>query len=124
MAFTRRRLAVGKRVTDRDLIKGYIRGDYTPDGLDQAAGEFFWLALTTRNTELGQLAGELWTEHGPGVLRRFKADDALPEHVQTMLHAHGFPPGDWSEQRAALEKTKDVFRRELVSIFNRRGGGQ
>lgn len=124
MGFTRRRLAVGKKATDRELVRDYIRGDYTPDGLDQAAGEFFWLALTTRNTELGQLAGELWKEHGPGGLRRFKADDVLPGHVQAMLNAHGFPPGDWPEQRAALEHTQEAFRQELVRITRRRGGGQ
>lgn len=113
MAFTKRRLAVGKRVTDRDLIKGYIRGDYTPDELDQAGGEFFWLAMTTPHTKIGKIAGELWREHGPCVLKRFKADDVLPGHVQAMLHGHGFPPGDWAEQRSALEKTRQVFLQEL-----------
>ena len=97
------RKLVFQQATDRELVVAFIQGKYTPDELDHAAkDEFFWFAMTTRNTRLGKLARQCWHELGPAILRRCKKN--IPVRVATMIYYCGWPKGNFTLQKKLLEK--------------------
>jgi len=115
MPANRKRLTRTRRsLDDAELIRGYINGEYSADELDEAAGnEMFWLAITSRNSQLGRLAAQLWQEHGPRLLGQCKAD--IPEYLRWMINAHGWP-GPFPALRTLSDKIKRAERAALLEI--------
>lgn len=106
MAFTKRKVVRGTGTGYVELIEGYIQGRYSNETeLGEAARDpWFPDMMADENHQIGQLARRSWHELGPAALKRCNGD--LPRHLIDLIRWCGWPPGDFPEQRAALERYK------------------